>query len=392
MNAVRSRSLGEVEVVAVSDVMAGTVERFGAEFDGKHQRFTLRNAVFSANRVAMTRRVFAAGVWTGCFGGIDFSVRHLGRTTRLDGVALSVGTRNGVAPRDHVVHLYEDDDELIASVGAYLSAALHADEVAVAVMTPAHAAALGATLAAAGVDLDDARDSGNLILLDAADTMARFTVDDRLDPAAFHREVGGVIEHAAKRGQPVRVFGEMVAVLWNAGHVGAAIGLEALWNDLADRMPFSLYCAYAAQSVDGDHRRPELARVCELHSSVVGAAETARSFAVSPNAPTAARRFVVELLEMWGMRDVLADASLVTAELASNAVVHARTEFVVAVSARHGLVRISVRDGSCALPTSRVASAMATSGRGLSLISTLARTWGTELLGDGKIVWVDLAR
>jgi hypothetical protein len=30
------------------------------------------------------------------------------------------------------------------------------------------------------------------------------------------------------------------------------------------------------------------------------------------------------------------------------------------------------------------------SGRGLALIAELGRRWGTELLGDGKVVWVDL--
>ena len=300
-------------------------------------------------------------------------------------------TRNGVAPHDHVVHLYEDDDELMGAVGAYLVDSIRSDEVAVAVMTPAHAAALRATMAAAGIDLDGECEMGNIILLDAAETMSRFTTDDWPDAAAFRRVIGSVIEQAGSRGQRVRAFGEMVALLWDAGQVTAAIELESLWNDLSVDMPFSLYCAYAAQSVGGDDQKPDLARVCQLHSAVVSVAETARSFAQLSDAPTAARRFVVGLLETWGLHHVIDDASLLTAELASNAVVHAKSDFTVAVSARQGVVRISVRDGSTALPMSRAVSAVALSGRGLGLIATLARRWGTELIGDGKIVWVDLS-
>ena len=303
---------------------------------------------------------------------------------------MTVGTRIRVAPHDHVVHLYADDDDLIVAVGAYLTNAIRADEVAVAVVASRHAAALRAAISAAGIDPDRARDRGSLIMLDAAETLAGFMIDDWPEAAAFNAVIGALVERAGQRGQRVRVFGEMVALLWDTGHVGAAIELETLWNELSVERPFSRYCAYEAQSVGSIDRRPELSLVCGLHSAVVSAAETARSFADQPDGAAAARRFVVDVLATWGLHDVIDDASLVTAELASNAVLHARTAFTVAVSARNGVVHIAVRDGSGAMPTSRRVSSMALSGRGLGLITTLARRWGTELLGDGKVVWADL--
>jgi len=297
-----------------------------------------------------------------------------------------------VTPRDHVVHLYRDDDELVAAVSSYVIDAIRAGDVVVAVATPQHVDCLQAALSAAGIDLDAACDTGNVILLDAAETLSRFSVNGWPDGPAFHVEVGGVIEQAAKSGQPVRVFGEMVALLWDAGHVGAAIELESLWNDLAHEMTFSLFCAYAARSVASDEQRPDLAHVCRLHSEVVGAAETTRTFAPVPEAAGAARRFVVDWLETWGLHQAIDDASLVTAELASNAVVHACSPFTVAVSAQQDVVRIAVLDHSPVLPASRAASPTAISGRGLGLIARLARRWGTDRLGTGKVIWVELAR
>jgi hypothetical protein len=44
--------------------------------------------------------------------------------------------------------------------------------------------------------------------------------------------------------QPLRIFGEMVAVLWNDGKHDAALSLEELWNDLREEHDFSLFCAY----------------------------------------------------------------------------------------------------------------------------------------------------
>lgn len=302
---------------------------------------------------------------------------------------MRLGRRNGTVPRDHVVQLYENDDDLIEGVGGYLIDAIQSDEAAVVVATRSHADALRATVSAAGIDVDDACARG-VVFVDAAQTLASFTVDGTLDPVSFDREIGGLIERAGRGGRRVRAFGEIVALLWDAGDIGAAIELEALWNELGERLAFSLYCAYPAQSVAGAAQRAALSRVCRQHSALVGAAATASSFDRLPGAPTEARRFVVETLEAWSFHDIIDDASLVTAELASNAVLHARTGFTVAVSARRGVVRISVHDQSLALPASRVPSSSAVSGRGLALVAALSRRWGTDVMDGGKLVWADL--
>ena len=39
-----------------------------------------------------------------------------------------------------------------------------------------------------------------------------------------------MLRQAAKAGRPVRVFGEMVALLWDPGLTDAAIEVEAMWN------------------------------------------------------------------------------------------------------------------------------------------------------------------
>jgi len=51
-----------------------------------------------------------------------------------------------------------------------------------------------------------------------------------------------------------------------------------------------------------------------------------------------------------------------------------------------------VLDHSPVLPASRAVSPTAISGRGLGLIARLARRWGTDRLGAGKVIWVELAR
>ena len=89
------------------------------------------------------------------------------------------------------------------------------------------------------------------------------------DPAAFWQAISPVRTSSTGRRGPVRVFGEMVSLLWDAGLVSAAIEVEALWNEMGRQYPFALLCAYRAGSVTGEEYSDGLAQVCAAHTSVV---------------------------------------------------------------------------------------------------------------------------
>ncbi|HEY0360291.1 MAG TPA: ATP-binding protein, partial [Mycobacteriales bacterium] len=96
--------------------------------------------------------------------------------------------------------------------------------------------------------------------------------------------------------------------------------------------------------------------------------------------------------------DFVDDVVLLTSELCENAVLHAGTAFDLAVVADDDEVTVAVTDrGPGALelhlgePRQRYGRA-ATHGRGLSLISRLATTWGTRHDADGRhTVWFAVA-
>jgi anti-sigma regulatory factor (Ser/Thr protein kinase) len=106
--------------------------------------------------------------------------------------------------------------------------------------------------------------------------------------------------------------------------------------------------------------------------------------------PTA-RDFVVSVLEARGLTDVLWEAALCATELATNAVLHARTSFTVRVSgAGPGCARLSVSDGSPRSPLARGHGIEAGTGRGMYLVAILALRWGVETTDAGKEVWLVL--
>lgn len=83
---------------------------------------------------------------------------------------------------------------------------------------------------------------------------------------------------------------------------------------------------------------------------------------------------------------------LLANELVTNAIVHARSPVELTVELIQGGVRVEVTDTSPASPSRRVAGRLATSGRGLELVETMATAWGVEQLnGNGKCVWFEVS-
>jgi anti-sigma regulatory factor (Ser/Thr protein kinase) len=101
---------------------------------------------------------------------------------------------------------------------------------------------------------------------------------------------------------------------------------------------------------------------------------------------TEARREVTALVEAWDRPELADSVALLVTELASNAVLHARTEFRV-VTILDGCVRIEVHDRSRVRPVVRRSDdGLAGTGRGLQLVERLSDAWGVEL-HQGKVVW-----
>lgn len=98
------------------------------------------------------------------------------------------------------------------------------------------------------------------------------------------------------------------------------------------------------------------------------------------------RRFAAQVIAGWNLDS--GDAVLIANELASNAVLHARSDFVVAFMRSPDSVCIEVQDENPRLPIASPATDGALSGRGLDVVEHLSEAWGVASHpGDGKTVW-----
>jgi len=171
---------------------------------------------------------------------------------------------------DHLVEFYETTAFLVATVTDFVAPALSAGDAAIVVATPEHRESFEAALRAAGVELDEAVADGRYIAFDAAELLSMFMVAGAPHPGLFQEVVGSVLARASANDRAVKVYGEMVALLWADGDVTSTIALEDMWNDLAAEHRFALLCAYPLQDFDAD-ARAAFKRICTQHSGVIPA-------------------------------------------------------------------------------------------------------------------------
>lgn len=162
---------------------------------------------------------------------------------------------------DHIVQTYQDPAFLAEAVAEYLGTGLHRGEAAIVIARPAHAARFLEKLAGMG-------EPGQLLVLDAEQTLARFMVDGMPQWNPFREVIGGLIAQVRLQYPAVRAYGEMVDILWQQGNRDAAIRLEEYWNELTRLQTFSLFCAYAMDALDAKSYSG-LESVCSAHTHFI---------------------------------------------------------------------------------------------------------------------------
>jgi hypothetical protein len=168
----------------------------------------------------------------------------------------------------HAVKFYDTRESLCRIVAEFLGEGLITQQPVLVLATPEHRAGILAELNARHFDVDKMQAAGDLLLLDAADTLSMFMVDGMPDDGLFVAAMTRAIEKVS-RGRTkctVRAYGEMVDVLWRNGQDVAAIRLEMLWNKLAATHQFSLLCGYAMGTFYKDSSISDIHR---QHSHVV---------------------------------------------------------------------------------------------------------------------------
>jgi len=166
----------------------------------------------------------------------------------------------------HAVCFYEDDPSLARTVARFIGEGLAASQAAVIVATASHSGAIRDQLTAMGVDSQERIGQGRLLMFDADEVLNRLMVGHRPDAERFDDTINAIVDKAAgSTKRLVRIYGEMVDVLWSRGREEAALSLEMLWHQLIAGRKCSLLCGYSSDvcATEGFNS------ICDRHSHVV---------------------------------------------------------------------------------------------------------------------------
>ncbi|MFD5221918.1 ATP-binding protein [Streptomyces tendae] len=118
-------------------------------------------------------------------------------------------------------------------------------------------------------------------------------------------------------------------------------------------------------------------------------------FPAAPDAVRTARSLVRRTLGEWRLDSVGDIAALLVSELVTNALRHATgpigVRLVRGPAGAAGVLLVEVSDPLPDPPRERVARPDDEDGRGLQLVASAARRWGTRPGEAGKTVWFELA-
>ncbi|WND17173.1 ATP-binding SpoIIE family protein phosphatase [Streptomyces violaceus] len=112
--------------------------------------------------------------------------------------------------------------------------------------------------------------------------------------------------------------------------------------------------------------------------------------ALDPAEAGRARAVVREQLHDWGLAKLVTPAELLVSELVTNAVRHSHARPVELRLVRGDALLCEVDDDDHELPTLLSSGSLDDGGRGLRVVSTLSREWGTSRTKAGKTVWFEL--
>ena len=167
----------------------------------------------------------------------------------------------------HHVQFFDSSKSLAETVPAFLIGGLERGHNAIMIATPEHRELLSRRLAEAGWDVRRLINTNRMFVADAVQTLEKFMRRDIPSPIAFDEVIGTVVRRIADN-KRVWIYGEMVDVLAARGNYRGAQMLEDLWNLLAQRERFSLFCGYASAHFGDPRTAAAMRSICNAHHAV----------------------------------------------------------------------------------------------------------------------------
>jgi hypothetical protein len=205
----------------------------------------------------------------------------------MSGTRKRQSAMNRAGTKSRQVRFCDSDRSLARIVAEFLDEGFELGSPGIVVATASQRAEIIRELTDRSFDVIGLQRSHDLVFLDAEETLSGFMRDGKLDARKFRDRIYQLIEGVShgRTDCTVRIFGQMVDVLWQKGEREAAVRLEVIWNQLAQTEASSLLCRYVIGNFVKDASVDD---ICGQHSDIVSADDNANR--VAPTAVDTKRR------------------------------------------------------------------------------------------------------
>lgn len=166
-----------------------------------------------------------------------------------------------IEPGHHLLHFYESSEALAEAVCSYVVPGITRGDGIILIAQKKNLKLFQKLLENRAIDVTKARAFGQILLIDAHETLDRFMIKGLPDTEKFYETLSPILETVGQRFPMIRAYGEMVDILLELDNFAAVMKLEHLWNDLAHKYKFSLLCGYANQA-----NEKIIHEICHAHS------------------------------------------------------------------------------------------------------------------------------
>ena len=165
--------------------------------------------------------------------------------------------------------------------------------------------------------------------------------------------------------------------------------LQKIFSDSSPDRSLEDLCKATLDGVYADHQRDDIAVLLARLSRIPDDHHATWTLGRELTAVGEARALIREPMERWGLEDMIPVTELLVSELVTNALRYSAKGAVTLRLVREGGLVCEVGDSSAALPRLRQAGRDDENGRGLQVVSQLAKRWGARRTPTGKVVWCE---
>jgi MEDS: MEthanogen/methylotroph, DcmR Sensory domain len=173
-------------------------------------------------------------------------------------------------PFGHLLRFDGPGDAPSSTLLAFIARGVNRGEGVLTITTPRREDGLRRGLSELGADAASAEKEGRLVWLDSEESLAAIA-PDRPEWRRFDELVGTCLRKIDRAFgcAGLRVYGDMVGLLWKAGRFQDLVRLEEFWNRLRDEIGFSLYCGYPIDVFGPEFRMSSVDSILCAHTHVI---------------------------------------------------------------------------------------------------------------------------